>query len=205
MHVYGLTGGAGSGKSTVATMLAARGAAIIDTDLLAHQLSQPPSAALDAIVAEFGADFLLADGTMDRSRMRAHVLALPSERTRLENIFHPLIHDSARKLLQAMAPELPYAVLVVPLLFETQGFLPMVEAAIVVDCDETTQRSRLNQRAGLTDIQITQLLAAQYSRTQRLEQADVVISNTGDLAQLKIEVDRLHTILINRSATLDQG
>lgn len=205
MKLYGLTGGAASGKSTVASMLAARGAAIIDTDELAHQLSHPPSPALDAIKARFGEGFLLADGSMDRPQMRAHVLAHPAARRELENIFHPLIRAAAEQHLQALGQELPYAVLVVPLLFETKAFLPLVDLSIVVDCDEAEQKVRLRQRTGLTEIQIAQLLAAQYSRAQRLEHADIILHNNGDIAQLEAEVNRLHHALSSRGTLSDQA
>ncbi|KPC49228.1 dephospho-CoA kinase [Amantichitinum ursilacus] len=204
MKVFGLTGGAGSGKSAVAALLQQYGAAIIDTDVLAHQLSTPPSAALDAIATQFGVQFITVSGEMDRAAMRDLVLADPAARARLEAIFHPLILQAARQQLLALPPELSYAVLVVPLLFETAQFIDLIDLAIVVDCPETLQRQRLRLRPGLTETRINQLLAAQCSRAARLARADIVIDNSGDLLQLELAVKQLHARLTAYSGTIAQ-
>lgn len=192
MLVAGLTGGAGSGKSTVADMFAQYGAAIVDTDVIAHQLSRPPSPALDEIRATFGAEFIAPDGSMDRPRMRQLVLGDPQSRQRLEAIFHPKILQIAREQLQALAGTHPYALVVVPLLFESGRFLPLVARTVTVDCTVEHQRARLAQRAGLTDQAIDQLLAAQFTREQRLALADELIRNDGSREELATQVMALH-------------
>ncbi|GAB7127454.1 dephospho-CoA kinase [Silvimonas sp. JCM 19000] len=201
MKVFGLTGGAGSGKSAVAALLQQHGAAIIDTDVLAHQLSQPPSLALIAIAAQFGPQYINAGGEMNRAAMRDRVLADPAARARLEAIFHPLILQAAQQQLLALPSELSYAVLVVPLLFETAQFIPLIDLSIVVDCPEAVQRERLRLRPGLTETRITQLLAAQCTREQRLARADLVLDNSGTLLQLDAAVEQLHARLLAYSAS----
>ncbi len=125
MKVFGLTGGAGSGKSAVAALLQQHGAAIIDTDVLAHQLSQPPSLALIAIAAQFGPQYINAGGEMNRAAMRDRVLADPAARARLEAIFfHPLILQAAQQQLLALPSELSYAVLVVPCCLKRRNLFP---------------------------------------------------------------------------------
>ncbi|GGP26904.1 dephospho-CoA kinase [Silvimonas amylolytica] len=193
MRVIGLTGGAGSGKSTAARLFAELGAGIIDTDDIAHALSRPPSAALDDVREVFGADFITADGTMDRARMRELVFADPAARARLEGIFHPRILASAKEQLKALEGLHDYTLLVVPLLFETGNFLPLVETTLAVDCPADQQRARLAAR-GLTEQVIDQLLAAQLSREERLARADAVIDNGSTLEALTCQVRQFHTI-----------
>ncbi|GGP21475.1 dephospho-CoA kinase [Silvimonas iriomotensis] len=191
MRVIGLTGGAGSGKSTAARLFAELGAGVIDTDDIAHALSRPPSAALDEVRQVFGDDFIAADGTMDRARMRELVFADPAARARLEAIFHPRILDSAQSQLRALEHRHDYTLLVVPLLFETGNFLPLVSSTLVVDCPVDQQRARLAER-GLDPQAIDRLLAAQLSREARLARADAVIDNNSTLEALTCQVRQLH-------------
>jgi dephospho-CoA kinase len=191
MRIIGLTGGAGSGKSTAARLFAELGAGVIDTDDIAHALSRPPSPALDEVSAVFGPQFITSQGSMDRARMRELVFADPAARTRLEAIFHPRILASAQTALQALAGRHDYVLLVVPLLFETGNFLPLVESTLVVDCPVAQQRARLADR-GLDAQTTDQLLAAQFSREQRLARADAVIDNSGTLDALTSQVRQWH-------------
>ena len=187
----GLTGGIGSGKSTVARRLAALGALLVDTDALAHALTAPGGAALPAIAAAFGADMLAADGAMDRAKMRALVFGQPAERLRLEAILHPMIAEATRA--QASRASAGQAIVFdVPLLAESGSWRARVDRIVVVDCAEATQVARVVQRSGWTAEAVERTIAQQASRAQRRAIADAVIVNDGlSLAQLDAEVDAL--------------
>jgi dephospho-CoA kinase len=187
----GLTGGIGSGKSTVARRLAALGALLVDTDALAHALTASGGAALPAIAAAFGADMLTADGAMDRARMRALVFGQPAERLRLEAILHPMIAEATRaQASRAGAGQT--IVFDVPLLAESASWRARVDRIVVVDCAEATQVARVVQRSGWTAEAVERTIAQQASRAQRRAIADAVIVNDDlSLAQLDAEVDAL--------------
>lgn len=194
----GLTGGIGSGKTTVADMFAARGAAIIDTDLIAHQLTAPEGAAIPDIRAQFGQEFLKADGAMNRTKMREHVFAEPAAKARLEAILHPLIRSESERA--AREAQGLYIVFVVPLLVESGAWRQLVSRVLVVDCSEGTQVKRVMSRSGLADAQIRAIMAAQASRQERLGAADDVIDNDGDASVLTAQVDKLHTLYASLAA-----
>ncbi|RJF97741.1 dephospho-CoA kinase [Noviherbaspirillum saxi] len=186
----GLTGGIGSGKTTVADMLAARGAAMVDTDTIAHQLTAPGGLAIPDIHTQFGAAFLTAEGAMNRARMREYVFAEANAKARLEAILHPLIRiETERAAAQAQGD---YLVFVVPLLVESRGWKERVSRVLVVDCLEQTQIRRVMSRSGLSEAQVRAIMAAQATRTQRLAAADDVIDNDGDALSLVPQVDQLH-------------
>jgi dephospho-CoA kinase len=186
----GLTGGIGCGKSTVADMFAARGAGIVDTDVLAHQLTAPGGAAMPALVQEFGANFATPDGALDRTRMRDLVFADPGARARLEGILHPMIR--AATMDAAMSVAGAYVIFVVPLLVESGTWRSRVQRVLAIDCQEATQIARVMARNGLPEAQVKAIMAAQASRTQRLAAADDVIDNDGGQDALAPQVDRLH-------------
>lgn len=186
----GLTGGIGSGKTTVADMFAARGAAVVDTDAIAHQLTAPGGAAIPAIHAEFGAPFLSANGALDRAKMRSYVFDEPHARTRLEAILHPLIRSETERA--AANAQGPYLIFVVPLLVESGSWSERVARVLVVDIPEEEQLRRVILRSGLPPEQVRAIMAAQVTRAQRLAAADDVIDNTGDALALVPQVDRLH-------------
>jgi dephospho-CoA kinase len=186
----GLTGGIGSGKTTVAEMFAARGAAVIDTDVIAHQLTAPGGAAMPAIHAEFGNPFLTPDGALDRARMRAYVFDEPSARARLEAILHPLIRSETERAATQAAGD--YLMFVVPLLVESGSWRERVARVLVVDVPEDEQLRRVVLRSGLPQAQVRAIMAAQATRAQRLAAADDVIDNSGDALALVPQVDRLH-------------
>lgn len=189
----GLTGGIGSGKTTVADMFAERGAALIDTDLIAHQLTAPGGRAIPDIHAQFGAAFLTAEGALDRGRMRQHVFSDPRAKSRLESILHPLIRiETERAADAASAKQAAYLIFVVPLLVESAGWKQRVSRVLVVDCLEDTQVRRVISRNGLPETQVRAIMAAQATRQQRLAAADDVIDNDGDSSALVPQVDRLH-------------
>ncbi len=189
MLKVGLTGGIGSGKSTVAERLAGLGAGVVDTDLIARELTEPGTPTLTLIAAAFGAEILLPDGTLDRSALRERVFRGREARDRLESILHPPIRDLM--LERAAGLSAPYAVLVVPLLFET-GQEALMDRVLVVDCPEQTQIERVKRRSQLPSPEIARILASQISRAQRLARADDVIDNSGEPAALEPQVERLH-------------
>lgn len=188
--VVGLTGGIGSGKSTVARLFAARGAAVVDTDEIAHALTAPGGAAIPAIRERFGAGVVAPSGALDRQAMRRLVFADPASRQALEAILHPRIRDEADRLVAAAAS--PYALLAIPLLVETGSYRDRLQRVLVVDCAESTQVARVMARNGLTEDEVRGILAAQASRAQRLAAADDVVVNDGAPEGLDAQVDALH-------------
>ena len=189
----GLTGGIASGKSTVADLFAELGAAIIDTDVIAREVVAPGQPALDEIAAEFGAEVIDADGGLDRAALRAVVFSDESARKRLEAITHPRIGVETQR--QSEAADGKYQLIVVPLLVNS-ALRSFVHRILVVDCEEDTQISRLVARDGGSEEQARRILAAQASRTERLEIADDVIHNDGDVSELRQQVVALHEIYL---------
>ncbi|MES2106740.1 MAG: dephospho-CoA kinase [Pseudomonadota bacterium] len=186
----GLTGGIGSGKTTVADMFAGLGASLVDTDLIAHQLSSPGGMAIPEIIRQFGPDFILPNGAMDRGKMRERVFSRPEEKTRLEAILHPLIRSETEKAANAATGS--YIIFVVPLLVESGSWKNRVSRVLVVDCSEQTQIQRVMTRSGLTAQQVQAIMDTQVSRERRLQAADDIITNEGDIAQIAEQVRHLH-------------
>lgn len=194
----GLTGGIGSGKSSVASFLAKRGAWVIDTDLIAHQITAPEGVAIDPIQREFGSEFILPDGSLNRAKMRDYVFKEPESKRKLEAIAHPLIRQET--LLQAengLQNHAPYLVFVVPLLLESGAWTENLDHIAVVDCEEEVQIRRVMERSQLGREAVLAIMARQASRADRLAIADTVIYNQGDLVSLEIEVDRLHQKMLD--------
>ncbi len=189
-YVVGLTGGIGSGKSTVADLFVARGAALVDTDAIAHELTGPHGAAMAAISEAFGPAVVDARGALDRAAMRRQVFADATARQRLEAILHPLIRAESDRRCQAARA--PYVILAVPLLVESGSYRERVQRVLVVDCPEAVQVARVMARNGLGEAEVQAILAAQASRQQRLAVADDVVDNGGDAAALVPQVERLH-------------
>ena len=195
----GLTGGIGSGKSLVAELFAERGAAIVDTDLIAHQLTAPQGAAMAGIRAAFGAGFLTPDGAMDRQKMRQRVFADPLAKRQLEAILHPLIQQECERAAATTAGA--YLMFVVPLLVESGRWRQRVARVLVVDCLEALQVARVMRRNGMSEAQVRAIMATQVPRAARLAAADDVIVNDADVAALIPQVDRLHAFDLARSKT----
>jgi dephospho-CoA kinase len=173
----GLTGGIGSGKSTVASMLVGFGAVLVDTDAIAHALTARGGAALPALAQEFGSGIIGADGAMDRERMRALAFGDATARHRLEGILHPMIgHEAQRQA--ALAADRPL-VFDVPLLAASSVWRRRVERILVVDCLESTQVQRVMQRSGWSAEQVRRVIAQQTPRTARRAIADAVLFNEG--------------------------
>lgn len=185
MYKIGLTGGIGSGKSHVADLFASWGAAVIDTDVIAHELTAPDGAAIPAIREQFGKDVIGPDGAMDREAMRALVFVRPAARRQLESILHPMIGNVTQT--RAQAAKGCYLVFVVPLLVESGHWRDRVDRICVVDCDRPTQIARVQARSGLTLETIERIMAAQASREKRLAVADDVVLNDGNTSLDELE------------------
>jgi len=195
MRYYGLTGGIGSGKSEVARLLVELGARVIDTDEISRQLTARDGLAIPEIGEIFGANYITAEGALDRARMRPLVFSDPASKMRLQNILHPMIlaETKTRALMPSLAP---YTLVVVPLLFESMRYRNWLQRVIVVDCPETGQIRRTMQRNGLDETAVRAIMAQQMTRAMRLHLADEIVHNDGDLDALKIEVAQLHQRLL---------
>lgn len=174
----GLTGGMGSGKSTVASMLAERGAIIIDADAISRQTTAAGGPAIDAIRRAFGPEFITVEGALDRDHMRALVFSDATTRQKLEQIVHPLVGLETRRQARA-AIEAGHACIVfdIPLLVESAHWRAELDQVLVVDCRPQTQIERVMQRSGLRRHEVESILAQQVSRRRRLQAADLVICN----------------------------
>ncbi len=187
--IVGVTGGIGSGKSTVAALFAALGAGVVDTDAISRQLTGPGGAAIPAIREKFGDDFINDDGSLSRTVMRERVFNHPPARKQLEAIMHGRIQDAVMAALEAATE--PYVLLVVPLLIEVGSYRPILSRVLVVDCEEENQIKRASIRAGMTPTAVRAIMAAQTDRKTRLRVADDVIENNADLASLETVVRQL--------------
>ena len=196
----GLTGGIGSGKTTVADMFGALGASLVDTDAIAHALTAPHGSAMPAIVAEFGEGFATPEGALDRAKMRELVFTDPGARARLEGILHPRIRE-ATAAAAAIATG-PYVIFVVPLLIESGTWRERVTRILAVDCPEATQVARVMARNNLSEAQVRAIMAAQVTRAQRLAGADDVVLNDDGLEALSPQVERLHAFYMAEAARL---
>lgn len=188
--IVGLTGGIGSGKSTIANAFAAHGVNIVDTDRIAHEVSASGGAAIDALRDSFGDAAIAPDGSMDRDWMRQRVFDNTQERRKLEQILHPIIRQITNE--RVMAKPDPYVMIDVPLLVESGNWDKRCDRVLVVDCQVQTQIDRVIQRDGLTRERIDSIIAAQATREARLAAADDVIDNDADLEQSLKRVDQLH-------------
>jgi dephospho-CoA kinase len=200
----GLTGGIGSGKSTVAGMLVACGAHLVDTDAIARELTRAGGAAMPALAACFGPEVVTADGALDREVMRLRVFTDPATKTRLEAILHPLIASVAQQQA-ALRPAQP-VVFDVPLLAESQGLRPWrarVHRVLVVDCRVETQIARVCARPGWTEEAARRVIAQQAPRALRRCVADAIIANEAqNLARLEVEVRALWALWTGPSGPL---
>jgi dephospho-CoA kinase len=188
--VVGLTGGIGSGKSAAADEFAKLGASVVDTDVIARELTENDGAALAGIRKSFGSAFIGPDGSMDRNKMREHVFADPAAKRSLEALLHPMIREeSARRIARASGP---YVVHVVPLLVESLDYRERVDRVLVVDCPEETQVARVRARSGLSEDEVRRIMHGQISRAERLAAADDVIDNGGTREALRNRVAALH-------------
>ena len=189
MLIIGLTGGIGSGKSTAAEIFAELGVPVIDTDIIAHELTRPGQPAVEEIAARLGRDVLSVNGDLDRDRLRRLVFQDPQKRLQLEQILHPRILDEVdRRIHQLNAP---YCIVVIPLLFE-KNLQARVDRTLVIDCPESLQRERVLQRPEMDPTQVDAILRSQLTREARRERADDIVTNTTDLDTLRQQILGLH-------------
>ena len=189
IHRIGLTGGIGSGKSTLGQMLVARGIPLVDADAIAHQVTAPQGAGIEPIRRQFGDAFIDAQGALDRARMRQHVFSNPSAKLALQSLLHPLIHQRILEEVAKTAKEGKTMVLIdIPLLVESSHWRGQLDKVIVVDCAEATQVRRVMARNHMAEADVRQIMANQAKRSQRLAAADVVVFNDpDDLAHLQAQ------------------
>lgn len=187
--VIGVTGGIGSGKSTVCAAFERFGIPVIDTDQVAREVVTPGSDGLAAVIAEFGEGVLNTDGTLDRAALRRIVFADPARRQRLEALLHPRIRARVRELVAQV--KTPYCLVGIPLLVE-RGNHQQAERILVVDCPEEVQVARVMARDKLTEPEVRAIMRTQATRQERLDMADDVVINAGDLSAVQTQVETLH-------------
>ena len=189
--IVGLTGGIGCGKSTVANLFAKFGAGIIDTDIIARRLTEAGGEAIAEIRADFGDDYISADGALNRAKMRRLIFSDIAAKQRLELTLHPLILEQAKVQLQPLQTR-PYIILVVPLLAESPAFRQLTQRILVVDCNADTQVARVTARSQMDAAEVRSIIAQQTPRAERLQLADDIIHNDVGLDSLAEQVAVLH-------------
>ena len=194
MLKVGLTGGIGSGKSSVAKGLQAKGITIVDADQIAREVVEPGEVALSEISDTFGPSVLQADGTLDRNQLKQRIFSDPSAKKQLENILHPRIRQRILERVNNVN-NTPYVVADIPLLVES-NYPEHFDRVIVVDCTEAQQIERVKARDNMSDEQIQRIMSSQATRKQRLAVATDVIDNTGDLNSLEMQIEKLHETLL---------
>ena len=188
--VVGLTGGIGCGKSSTSQFFFFFVIDVIDTDVIARQLTQPNGSAISLIQNTFGSSVITADGALDRNKMRDLVFANSESRHKLEQILHPLILKAViRRIKQSQAP---YVIVVIPLLFETNDYNHLIQHILVIDCDEQQQLLRTMERSNLSEQKVRSIMATQVTRETRIQKADDVILNNQDIEYLKAQILLLH-------------
>jgi dephospho-CoA kinase len=201
----GLTGGVGSGKSTVARLLQQRGAGIVDADRLVHELIAPGGAAIEDLRSEFGPDAIGADGGLDRAWMRSRAFAEERDRRRLESILHPRVRAASDVRAAQLAGSVSYIAFVVPLLVESGDWTDRVDRILVVDCSESVQLERVAARPGLDRAIALSIVRVQASRAERLSAADDVLFNEAPLALIVDSVAALHAHYVDAAAAASGG
>lgn len=170
---------------------------VIDTDQIAHELTQPDGVAISQIYAQFGGEFITANGALDRKKMRQLVFADNHQRTKLENLLHPLIlKETARRIHQSHSP---YIIVAIPLLFETGDYNHLIQRILVIDCDEHLQLERTITRSKISAEEVKAIMASQISRQNRLQKADDIIVNNKNIDFLKAQITKLHKIYLGLS------
>jgi len=199
MLKVGLTGGIGCGKTTVSNHFKQLGIPVIDADLIAHRLVEPSQPALQQITDEFGEEFLQISGSLDRTKLRNLVFNHPEKKQLLEGIMHPLVFAAIQNEVDRLSSA--YCIISIPLLFET-GMQAIADRVLVVDCLETEQIQRVEQRDKLDESIIRAIVASQIARTDRLAQADDVIDNSANNNNLAAQVEKLHNFYESISTSL---
>ncbi|MDT3337105.1 dephospho-CoA kinase [Shewanella sp. SP1S1-7] len=197
-YVVGLTGGIGSGKTTVANLFAAEGITLVDADIIAREVVAPGSKGLEAIVTHFGTEILTPEGELDRAKLRQRIFSHPEEREWLNQLLHPMIRQEM--LAQVEKATSAYVIMVVPLLFEN-GLDRLVNRTLVVDISPELQINRTVKRDNVDASQVNNIISSQCSRSEKLARADDIIDNQGEISTLKREVLALHQRYLQLSGT----
>ena len=201
MFVIGLTGGIGSGKSEAAKIFADLGVPVTDVDVISHALTAANQPLLADIVANFGKEYITAEGALNRGAMRKLVFNDAAARDQLNAILHPAIYQQAVLQLQANQTHInkstPYQILVIPLLFESPRYAPHIDRILLIDCDEATQIARVQLRSNLTEAEIKKIISAQTPRDKQLKLANDVIENGGNVAELREKILLIHQKYLN--------
>lgn len=191
--IVGLTGGIGSGKTTVANLFADLGVVLVDADIVAREVVSPGSEGLVAIVKHFGAEILLSDGNLDRSKLRERIFDNDEERLWLNGLLHPLIRETMLK--KCKEAQSNYVIMVVPLLFEN-GLDRLVQRTLLVDISPQLQQQRTMARDDVSAKQVQNIIGSQATRAEKLSKADDVIDNQGEISALKCKVDALNSLYL---------
>ena len=191
MYIVGLTGGIGSGKSEAAKLFAELGAPVVDVDVISHELTTKGQATLKKIAQVFGKDILNSDGSLNRAALRQKVFADSEARKKLEAILHPAIYNKATERLEENASA-PYQILAIPLLFESDRYLKIINRSLVIDSDTKLQIARASKRDGLLEDDIQKIIDVQMPREKRNALADDIILNDGSIEELKEKVKQVH-------------
>jgi len=201
MHIIGLTGGIGSGKSEAAKIFSSFGAKIIDLDIIAHDLTTKNALGYSLIIEHFGDDFLNNKKEIDRKKLRKSIFEDKKIKKDIESILHPLILKECQNQIRELHNVL-YLILVVPLLFETSTYLKLINESLLIDCSEKTQIKRVNKRDG-EDSKLTMLiLKSQVNRNQRIIKADRIILNESSLESLSKKIKQFHENTLKRIGNL---
>ncbi len=196
MYIVGLTGGIGSGKSEAARLFAELGVPIVDVDIISHELTASGQATLKEITEVFGKDILNSDGSLNRAALRQKVFTDCEARKKLEAILHPAIYNKAIERLQENASA-PYQILAIPLLFESDRYLNIINRSLVIDSDKKLQVARASKRDGLLEADIQKIIDVQMPREKRNALADDIILNDGLIEELKDKIKQIHEKYIN--------
>ena len=201
MFVVGLTGGIGCGKSAAAKIFAELGVQVTDVDVISHELTAANQPLVDDIKTTFGSNYITPEGALDRAAMRKLVFSDEVARAKLNALLHPAIYDAALLKIQANQMHLnnsaPYQVLVVPLLFESPRYMPHINSILVIDCDESTQITRVKQRSQLPESEIISIIKAQITRQNQLSFANDVIINNENVEKLYEKILEVHQKYLN--------
>ena len=201
MFVIGLTGGIGSGKSEAAIIFAELGVPVTEVDVISHALTAANQPLLADIVANFGKEYITAEGALNRGAMRGLVFNDQVARDKLNAILHPAIYQQAVLQLQANQTHInkstPYQILVIPLLFESPRYAPHIDRILLIDCAEATQIARVQLRSNLTEAEIKKIISAQTPRDKQLKLANDVIENGGNVAELREKILLIHQKYLN--------
>lgn len=195
MFIIGLTGGIGSGKSTAANILQEMGLKIIDLDQIAQKVTRPGESAYNKIAENFGAKYFDRNGNLNRKQLKQDIFLSDDLKKSVEFLLHPIIFDECKYQLDNLNKK-EYVVLVVPLLFETKNYLKLITKSLLIDCDEELQLKRVIERDDVTEAFAKKIISSQMSRKKKLQLADKVIENNGNVDDLKDQLEKFYTALV---------